>query len=179
MLAIIAADGLLGEAISVLVLTAALAAIMSTADSALLSLSSMVARDMIGELRPDLDEARLAKIGKLASWAIIVVMVVMAIRPPTTLWRLIEIKMELLIQVAPAFLLGVRYQQLDSDTVFRGVVVGASLAMIAFFADIQRIAGIHAGTYACAINFAICWQGIRASHPASRPPIVTPPTPDP
>ncbi len=160
-LAIIGGGSAFGEIISVLVLTAGLAAIMSTADSALLSLSSMVARDLVGELRPELDEARLASIGKLSSWAIIVLMVILAIRPPTTLWRLIEIKMELLIQAAPAFILGIRYAELEARTVLRAVLVGATLALLAFFGGVQRIGGIHAGTYACAVNFAICWWGIK------------------
>jgi SSS family solute:Na+ symporter/sodium/pantothenate symporter len=166
-LATIASHGMLGELVSVVVLTAGLAAIMSTADSALLSLSSMVARDLVGELRPDLAEARLARIGKLASWAIIVLMIVLAIRPPTTLWRLIEIKMEVLIQAAPAFILGLRYPQLRTETVFRGVVVGSTLALIAFFTGIQRIGGVHAGTCACAVNFAICLWGIRGREPGT------------
>ncbi len=160
-LSVLSAEGMFGEIVAVTVLTAGLAAIMSTADSALLSLSSMVARDLVGELRPSFDEARLARIGKLASWGVIVLMVIMAIRPPTTLWRLIEIKMELLIQAAPAFILGIRYAELDSRTVWRGVLIGAGLVLLGFFTGVQRIGGIHAGTYACAINVAVCVWGIR------------------
>jgi hypothetical protein len=55
----------------------------------------------------------------------------------------------------------------------RGVTVGSTLALVAFFAGIQRIGGIHAGTYACAVNFAICWWGIRGREPGtgSREPV--------
>ncbi len=160
-LAVIAGFGLYGEVVSVLVLTAALAAIMSTADSSLLSLSSMVARDLVGELRPDYGEERLARIGKWASWVIIGGVVLLATRPPTTLWRLIEIKMELLIQVAPAFILGLRFPELDANTVWRAAIVGIVLSLAAFFAGIQAIGGIHAGTWACAVNLALCGIGIR------------------
>ena len=160
-LAMIAGHGRVGELVSAVVLTAALAAIMSTADSALLSLSSMVARDLLGEIRPDYSEARLARAGKAASWLIIAAMVVLAVRPPTTLWHLIEIKMELLIQVAPVFILGIRYPELDRRTVLTAVVAGTVLALLALAVGLQRIGGIHAGTYACAVNFAICGWGIR------------------
>ncbi len=163
LLAALAADGGFGEIVSVLVMTAGLAAIMSTADSALLSLSSMFARDFVAEVRPDLSEHRLAEIGKLSSWGIIAVMVLMSISPPTTLWRLIEIKMELLIQVAPLVILGVRYRELPATAARRGFIVGTVLALIAFALGVQRIGGIHAGTYACAVNVAICAWGIRGA----------------
>lgn len=167
-LAVVAGFGGFGELVSVLVLTAALAAIMSTADSSLLSLSSMVARDLFGEIRPDLDERRLAGIGKVASWVIIAAVVVMATRPPTTLWRLIEIKMELLIQVAPAFILGVHFPELDGRAVRSGAAVGAALALAAFFAGVPSIGGVHVGTIACAINFAICAVAIRRARRSGR-----------
>jgi SSS family solute:Na+ symporter/sodium/pantothenate symporter len=160
-LAVVAADGAFGEVVSVLVLTAVLAAIMSTADSSLLSLSSMVVRDLIGELRPDLSEDRLARAGKMASWLIIGAVVLLAIRPPATLWRLIEIKMELLIQVAPAIILGVRFPELDARTVYTAALVGAALALAAIFAGIQSVGGVHAGTLAFVVNAAICAYGIR------------------
>ena len=168
-LAIVAGEGIIGETVSALVLTAGLAAIMSTGDSALLSLSSMVARDLVGELRPQYTEQELARIGKLASWFIIAAMVIMAIRPPVTLWRLIEIKMELLIQVAPVFILGIRRPELDARTARTAVLVGSVLALAAFFGGVQRIGGIHAGTYACGINLAICWYGISRNRKEKTP----------
>ncbi len=159
-LAVIAGGSGWQELVSVLVLTAALAAIMSTADSALLSLSSMVARDLVGEMRSDLSELELTHIGKIASWAIILAMVVFAVRPPTTLWRLIEIKMELLIQVAPVIILGVRTPHLDAATARLAVLTGTVVALVAILAGIQHIGGIHAGAYACLLNLAICCWGI-------------------
>ena len=167
-LAVVASGSPWEELLTVLVMTAALAAMMSTADSALLSLSSMVARDWISERRPDLSEAQLATIGKVASWVIIACMVALAVRPPTTLWRLIEIKMELLIQVAPVVILGVRSPDLDAASARTAVAVGAAAALLAFFSGLQRIGGVHAGTYACVLNFAICWLGIRRVRRARR-----------
>ncbi len=169
LLALISGTGFTGELVSALVLTAALAAIMSTGDSALLSLSSMVARDLIGELRPDWSEEKLARIGKISSWLIIALMVIMAVRPPTTLWRLIEIKMELLVQVAPAILLGVRYPQLDATATLRAALVGSALAVTAFALNIQHIAGIHAGTYAFLINLGLCAWSIQRGRSAAGP----------
>jgi SSS family solute:Na+ symporter len=146
-----------------LVLMGALAAIMSTADSALLSLSSILARDVIGAWRTDLPEASLTRLGKWLSWLIIALLVALAVQPPTTLWRLIEIKMELLIQVAPLFILGVRSLRLDAPTARRALYAGTSLAVGAFLLGIDDVGGIHAGTWAFAVNMSICAIGIRRS----------------
>jgi len=166
LLAQLARDGILPEWVVALVLTAALAAMMSTADSALLSLSSMLARDVLGEWRPDLGDKQLARAGKWLSWGLIAVVVALALRPPTTLWRLIEIKMELLVQASPLFLLGVHTSDLDSKTAWRAVSVGTALAIAAFAADVDSVGGIHAGTLACAVNLAICLAGIRRNRRA-------------
>jgi Na+/proline symporter len=167
LLSVLFEKGTLAQWGTVTVLTAALAAIMSTADSALLSLSSILARDFVGEWRGhELDEAKLARMGKWLSWAIIVVLVVLAIRPPTTLWRLIEIKMQLLIQVAPMFIIGIRSKRLDARTAFIAVSVGSAIylvagALTAWGIKANSIGGVHTGTIGCAVNLGICWLGMR------------------
>ena len=162
MLAVLFETGTLAQWAAVVVLAGALGAIMSTADSTLLSASSILARDVVGEWPgKSFTDASLARFGKWLSWAIIVALVVLAIRPPTTLWRLIEIKMELLMQVAPIFIFGIRSQYLDARTARRALSVGVGLAAGALFLGVDEIGGVHAGTYACAVNAAICVIGMR------------------
>jgi len=167
LLAQLASDGFLPEWAVALVLTAVLAAIMSTADSALLSLSSILARDVLGQWRSSLTDAQLARAGKWLSWLLIAALVLLAVRPPTTLWRLIEIKMELLVQAAPVFLLGLRTRHLDGAPALRAVAVGTTLALLAFYLGVERVGGVHAGTLACFVNIAICLHGIRRAARAS------------
>jgi Na+/proline symporter len=167
LLSILFQTGTLAQWATVTVLTAGLAAIMSTADSALLSLSSILARDFAGEWHGrQVDEAKLSKIGKRVSWAIIALLVVMAIRPPTTLWRLIEIKMQLLIQVAPMFIIGIRSPRLEARTALLAVSVGSAIylsaiALSAWGIDVESIGGVHIGTLGCAVNAGICGWGTR------------------
>lgn len=167
LLAVLFKHGTLARWATVVVLTSGLAAIMSTADSALLSLSSILSRDFIGEWRGhELDEATLARTGKRLSWVIIALLVVMAVRPPTTLWRLIEIKMQLLVQVAPMFIIGLRSPRLEAGTALLAVSVGSTIyltaaALTAWGIPVNSIGGIHTGTVACAVNAGICWWGMR------------------
>ena len=93
--------------LTVTVITAVVAAIMSTADSVLLSLSSILAKDVVRPLlMPDASEAELTRTGKRVSWVVVAGLVAIALAPRITLWGLTEIKMEILAQVAPVFLLG-------------------------------------------------------------------------
>ena len=162
MLAALFETGTLAQWAAVMVLAGGLGAIMSTADSTLLSVSSILTRDIVGEWPgKTFTDAELARLGKWLSWAIIVAFVVLAIRPPTTLWRLIEIKMELLMQVTPIFIFGIRSQYLDAGTAWRALCVGVGLAVGALSLGVDEIGGVHAGTYACVVNAAICVIGVR------------------
>jgi len=161
-LAAVAASGGLAEWATALVLIGALAAMMSTADSALLSLSSIVTVDFVGQLRGrNVAEASLARIAKLSSWAIVLVLMLLALQPPTTLWRLIEIKMELLIQVGPLFLLGTRSPYLTADAALRALLIAVAIVLVGFASGVAYIAGVHVGAWAFALNLALCLRSMR------------------
>ena len=143
-------------ALSVLVLAGALAAIMSTADSVLLSLSSIVAKDFLGKttLR-NAPEARLTQAGKILSWAITIFLAWLATSPRITLWGLIELKFELLIQVAPAIILGVIWPRLETKATLAGLVVGTLVAGSLALSGVEEVGGIQAGLFALALNLAL------------------------
>ena len=86
---------------------AVIAAIMSTADSALLTMASSVVEDLVLPIFSKVDEGKLTVIGKLCSWFIMGIAVILAIVLPQSIWALVQIKVELLIQIAPALLLGI------------------------------------------------------------------------
>ena len=72
----------------VIFIAAAIAAIMSTVDSALLAISSMVTQDLYSKINPNLSQKKLLIFGKLISWLIMLVAVIMAINLPQTIWQL-------------------------------------------------------------------------------------------
>jgi Na+/proline symporter len=95
------ADSGTAQAVAAMVVfLGALAAIMSTADSVLLSFGSLVAEDLLGRSR---DESDTTLLGKRSAGAMMVVAALVAlVARDVTLWGLIELKMELLIQCVPA-----------------------------------------------------------------------------
>lgn len=147
--------------IMVLFLSAAVAAIMSTVDSALLSISSMITKDFYSRLRPGVSQAGLTLFGKTLSWVIMAITVYLAIILPQTIWRLLEIKLELLVQVAPAIFLGLHFKNIRPESVLYGMIVGTIIAvgiMVANQAGLDvpsRPCGIHAGIWGLGSNLLI------------------------
>jgi Na+/proline symporter len=151
-----ATQSLVSYGLSVLVLAGALAAIMSTADSVLLSLSSILAKDFLGKtIFRNAPEARLTQAGKILSWGITGFLAWLATSPRITLWGLIELKFELLIQVAPAIILGVIWPRLSAKPTLVGLVVGTAVAGTFAFSGVEEVAGIQAGLLALGLNLGI------------------------
>jgi Na+/proline symporter len=147
-----ASAGSLQAVLAITVFVGALAAIMSTADSVLLSLSSIVAIDLLD--RSPHDEAT-TRLGKRIAGAVMVVAVLLALSPRITLWRLIELKMELLIQCVPAFLLALHWSRLRAGPTLAGIAIGTLLAGGAALAGVKRIEGVHVGLIGLAVNMAV------------------------
>ncbi|MCY4598492.1 MAG: sodium:solute symporter family protein [Acidobacteria bacterium] len=155
--------------LSVVVITAVVAAIMSTADSVLLSLSSILAKDLLGQtLLRGASEAQLTRIGKRLSWLVVAVLVVLALAPRTTLWGLTEIRMEILAQVAPLFVLGVAWRRLTTAAAITGLAVGCATYAGLLLAGYPEVWNIHAGVIALGGNVACCVALTRLLPPPAR-----------
>lgn len=134
-----------------------LAAMMSTADSLLLSISSVVTIDIYrGILNPQATDKQLARMGKILSWVLMAFLVWVAIQlRDTTLVKLLERKFDLLVQLAPAFLLGINWPSLKVKPVIWGLLIGLVIALFLAFCVNGKIWGFHAGLYALVVNFII------------------------
>jgi Na+/proline symporter len=148
-----AAAGPLAMGAAVLVFIGALAAIMSTADSVLLSLGSLAAEDLFGRSHRDPTTTRL---GKRIAIGVTIAMVVAAIAGrEITLWGLIELKMELLIQCVPAFLLALHWRGLRAGPALAGVLVGTTIAIAGVALETKRLGGVHVGVIGLFVNGSI------------------------
>jgi len=152
-----AQDSLWTYIMAVLVVTGILAAIMSTADSVLLSLSSILSKDFLGKkfLRNASSE-RLTVIGQRISWVLIAGLATIAFSPRMTLWGLIELKMEILVQVSPVFVLGAIWDRLTARAALVGISVGALLTSASVLMGVRSLWGFHSGLLAWVVNVALC-----------------------
>ena len=151
-----AAAGPLAAVAAVVVFIGALAAIMSTADSVLLSLGSVVAEDLLGRDRTDPATTRL---GKRIAAVVLIAMIALAMDRSISLWRLIELKMELLVQCVPAFMLAIHWGGLRARPTLWGLIAGTVLAVSAVLLGAPRIYGFHTGVLSLAVNVMIAIGG--------------------
>lgn len=136
------------------------AAIVSTADSALLSFASMVSRDVYAPLiGKDASEGRQVMVGKVVSVVAIAVLLVIAWNPPGTLYQIFVLKLELLVQVAPTFILGLYWRRMSALPVLVGVVTGAALSGSLAIAAYESPTGIPNGLIGLGVNLVICVVG--------------------
>jgi SSS family solute:Na+ symporter len=159
------------NAVAILFICAAIAAIMSTVDSALLTISSMIAKDLYKPFSAKASEHVLVLIGKFSSWVIMALMAFLAIKLPSTIWQLIVIKLEILCQVAPAIILGLYYKSLTKQAVFSGMIAGTVLVILLMFGksklglDIPDMPwNIHAGIWGLGLNLIVIWIVNMFSH---------------
>jgi len=145
-------SGPIAMSLAALVFLGALAAIMSTADSVLLSLGSVLAVDLLG--RPSSAPAT-TRLGKRIAMLVMALVVALAWNPKLDLWRLIELKMELLIQCVPAFLLAIHWRGLSARAVLAGILAGSAVAVVPSLLGVTRIGGVHIGVIGLAANLAV------------------------
>ena len=147
----------------IIFLAAAIAAIMSTVDSALLAISSIVTQDLYRKIKPFSNQKDLLIIGKVVSWLIMLIAVVMAIYLPQTIWQLFQIKLELLCQIAPAIYFGIHFKTIDKKAILYGLYIGTSLAlfiMIGNWIDPRfpsKPFGVHAGLWGLIVNVIVIY----------------------
>jgi len=142
---------------AVLVFIGALAAIMSTADSCLLSLGSSLAEDVLGRSRED---AGTTALGKRVAGGVMIAMAALAmLARDVTLWGLIELKMELLIQCTPAFLVAIHWRRFRAKPAVIGLALGTAIVVAGVFAGMKRVEGLHIGLIGLAVNAAVACIG--------------------
>jgi SSS family solute:Na+ symporter/sodium/pantothenate symporter len=174
LLRVIQANSALGYGIVVLIFSAVLAALMSTADSAMLAISSMFTKDIYGvHIRPDASESDMTRVGKRCSWIVVGALAAFAIvlKEQASLIGLLDRKFDLLVQLAPAFMLGIHWLRLDGGPVLLGLIAGLAISLLLAFGPFDfvvagKIWGIHPGLYGLAVNASIAVFGSFRIHRA-------------
>ena len=169
----------------VVVFSAIVAAIMSTADSALLSIGSMFTKDIYKVyVRPDSSPAHLLKVGKVVGWGIMGLLILMAwvsLRTESSLWLLIRLKLEFMVQLSPVFVIGVFWRRFSAGPAFAGMLGGTLVTLVIWGGVMFDLwsnrspLGISAGLWGLAVNYGVCVLG--TLFPLTEAPRVEPSTP--
>ena len=166
-LRIIQEQSFFGYALVVLIFSAVLAALMSTADSAMLSISSMFTKDIYAVyIRPGAPESDLTRLGKRCSWIVVGMLSLLAVvlKEQTSLIGLLDRKFDLLVQLAPAFMVGINWLGLRSGPVLIGMLLGLAISLLLAFGPFSfvvagKIWGFHPGLYGLAVNLVFAISG--------------------
>ncbi len=150
----------LGFVVALLVLTGAVSAMMSTADSALLTISSVVNRDLLERyLCPGRPPRFYLAFGKATSWVVVLALAGVAtwsVAKGFTIWQILSIKLELLMQIAPSIWIGVRTTRLRGSAAFAGMLAGSLFTLGLWLLADKKIFWFQAGLWGLAINLTIC-----------------------
>ncbi len=171
-LRIIQEQSLLGYALVVVIFSAVLAALMSTADSAMLSISSMFTKDIYAVfVKPGAEDAELTRLSKRCSWLVIglLSMLAIALKEQTSLIGLLDRKFDLLVQLVPAFMLGIHFSGLRTVPVLMGLLIGLTISLaLAFgpfpFVVAGKLWGFHPGLYGLLANMTCVLAGSFLMH---------------
>ena len=72
-----------------------------------------------------------------------------------TLWGLVELKMELLIQCVPTFLVALHSKRLRAGPLLVGFALGTAVAVgVGLGLGVSRLGGVHIGVVGLALNLA-------------------------
>ena len=154
-----------GSWMVVLLFAGVLAALMSTADSCLLTIASMATKDIYQRfLRPDATEAELTRLGKQLSWALVALLAGLAIwlnslPQMPTLVKLLDMKFDMLVQLVPGFMVGIHWRGLRGTPVFLGMIGGLAVSFGLYGNETIARTGFHNGLYGLVVNLLISVGG--------------------
>lgn len=151
----------------VMLICGVLAAMMSSADSSLLAISSMISKDIYRTVfYPKASQRRLTVVGKVSSWVLLALLIGLAIalQNKATLIQLLDRKFDLLVQLVPAFLIGLHWRGLRTGPTTAGFLLGTAVALALAFGDFAfvergRIYGFHPGLIGLLCNMALAVSG--------------------
>lgn len=122
----------LGPVLQGMALAGVLAAVMSTLDAQLLTLSSMLTRDVVRRLRPGLAPAREVLVGRLFTLLLSLAVFALVLRRPASLFDIAAFSFSGYVTLTPLLLLGVRWRRFTRAGALASIVAGNAALGLAF-----------------------------------------------
>ena len=112
------------------------------------------------QINPNASDARLTMIGKSTSWIVITIMAAITIyleslENKPTLVKLMDMKFDMLMQLAPGFILGAYWRGMKSNAPFWGLVCGLVTIFALYPFGTLVNWGVHAGIFGLAVNLLV------------------------
>ena len=136
-------------------LTGAVAATMSTVDSSVLAISSILTMDLYRKpFNPDMDPTKEATVGRVISVILIAVMAILAFYPPMLLFNsLIDVAYPGLVALAPAAILGMYWRKAGPAAAISSIVIGSVVAIYLLFN--RNPMGIYSGFWSLLVSVIV------------------------
>lgn len=155
----------LTPALQGLALAGVLAAVMSTLDAQLLTLSSMLTRDVLRRVRPGLAPAREIFAGRLFTLALSLAVLTLVLLHPASLFDIAAFSFSGYVTLVPTLLLGVRWRRFTAVGALASIVAGNVALVLAFAKILPAPFGILPVAWGLAAAIAGALVGSRLSRP--------------
>ena len=127
----------------------------------------MLTKDIVQRFFLPLEtQSNLVKTSKKISWSIISILVCLCfiLKDNTSLIQLLDRKIDLLVQLVPAFIIGLHCNKLNGQAVLIGIVFGLIVSLVLPFSGFDfvengKVYGLHAGLIGLIPNTTVALLG--------------------
>lgn len=161
----------LGPVLQGMALAGVLAAVMSTLDAQLLTLSSMLTRDVLRRLVPGLAPAREVLAGRAFTLALSLAVLALVLQRPASLFEIAAFSFSGYVTLTPTLLLGVRWRRFTAAGALASILAGNLALGLAFAGLLPAPYGILPVAWGLAAAIAGALAGSLLSRPPPEPTI--------
>lgn len=153
-----------------LCLAGVLAAVMSTVDAQFLTLSSMLSRDVLHRVRPDMSEAGQVRAGRLFVVVIAVVTGVLVVARPASIFSIASFSFSGYVMLVPTLYAGLRSRSFTAVGAMTSIGLGNAVLLVAWVQPSPWLGVLPVG-WGLAAAILGAWAGSRWGAPAPDGPV--------
>ena len=153
-----------------LCLAGVLAAVMSTVDAQFLTLSSMLSRDVVRRMKPELTAAQEVRMGRWFLVAVALVTGALVVVRPASIYAIASFSFSGYVMLVPTLYLGVRSRWFTATGAIASIVVGNAVLLLAWLQP-APVLGILPVGWGLGAAIVAAWVGSRWGDPAADGPV--------
>lgn len=153
-----------------LCLAGVLAAVMSTVDAQFLTLSSMLSRDVLHRVRPNLTAAQEVRAGRVFVVAVALLTAGLVVTRPASIFSIASFSFSGYVMLVPTLYLGLRSRSFTAPGAIVSIVLGNAVLLLAWVQPAPWLGVLPVG-WGLAAAILGAWLGSRWGHPAPDGPV--------